>query len=49
MEGFVKAFIRASLVWFALGITLGVAMAAYPPWVVYRPAHAHRTSWGSSP
>ena len=41
MDGFVKAFIRASLVWFALGIVLGVAMAAYPPWVVYRPAHAH--------
>ena len=41
MDGFVKAFIRASLVWFALGILFGVAMAAYPPWVVYRPAHAH--------
>jgi cbb3-type cytochrome oxidase subunit 1 len=41
MDAFVKAFIRASLVWFTLGITLGVAMAAYPPWVVYRPAHAH--------
>ena len=41
MDSFVKAFIRASLVWFALGIILGLAMAAYPPWVVYRPAHAH--------
>ena len=41
MEWFVKAFIRASLAWFALGITLGLAMAAYPPWAVYRPAHAH--------
>jgi len=41
MDSFVKGFIRASLVWFTLGITLGVAMAAYPPWVVYRPAHAH--------
>lgn len=41
MDSFVKAFIRASLVWFTLGILLGLAMAAYPPWVVYRPAHAH--------
>jgi cytochrome c oxidase cbb3-type subunit 1 len=41
VDGFVKAFIRASLLWFTLGIILGVAMAAYPPWVVYRPAHAH--------
>lgn len=41
MDWYVKAFIRASLVWFALGITLGVAMAIHPVWVVYRPAHAH--------
>jgi cytochrome c oxidase cbb3-type subunit 1 len=41
MDWFVKAFIRASLAWFTLGIIFGVAMAAYPPWVVYRPAHAH--------
>ena len=41
MDWFVKAFIRASLAWFTLGILFGVAMAAYPPWVIYRPAHAH--------
>jgi cbb3-type cytochrome oxidase subunit 1 len=41
MEWFIKAFIRASLLWFAAGILLGVALAVYPPWVVYRPAHAH--------
>lgn len=41
MDGFVKAFIRASLVWFTLGIALGLAMAIRPHWVVYRPAHAH--------
>lgn len=46
MEWFVKAFIRASLAWFALGILLGLAMAAHPPWVVYRPAHAHMTVVG---
>lgn len=41
MEWFIKAFIRASLVWFALGILLGLAMAMHPAWVIYRPAHAH--------
>ena len=41
MDWFIKAFIRASLLWFALGITLGVVMAIHPAWVVYRPAHAH--------
>jgi cbb3-type cytochrome oxidase subunit 1 len=41
MEWFIKAFVRASLAWFAAGIILGVAMAAHPAWVVYRPAHAH--------
>lgn len=41
MDWFVKAFIRASLAWFALGILLGLIMAAHPPWVAYRPAHAH--------
>jgi cbb3-type cytochrome oxidase subunit 1 len=41
MDWFVKAFIRASLVWFTIGIALGLAMAAHPAWVVYRPAHAH--------
>lgn len=41
MDWYVKAFIRASLLWFALGITLGLAMAIHPPWVIYRPAHAH--------
>ncbi|HEX9564823.1 MAG TPA: cbb3-type cytochrome c oxidase subunit I [Gemmatimonadaceae bacterium] len=41
MEWFIKAFIRASLLWFAAGIALGVAIAIHPPWIVYRPAHAH--------
>ena len=41
MDWFVKAFIRASLVWFALGILAGLAMAMHPAWVAYRPAHAH--------
>ena len=41
MDPFAKAFIRASLLWFVAGITLGLAMAVHPAWVVYRPAHAH--------
>ena len=46
MEWFVKAFVRASLVWFTLGITLGLAMAIHPAWVIYRPAHTHMNTVG---
>src|SRR5688572_22114128 len=41
MEWYIKAFIRASLLWFAAGILLGVAMSIHPMWIVYMPAHAH--------
>ena len=41
MDWFIKAFIRASLLWFAAGIILGVGMAIHPAWTAYRPAHAH--------
>jgi cytochrome c oxidase cbb3-type subunit 1 len=41
MDWFVKAFVRASLSWFGLGILAGLAMAIQPSWVIYRPAHAH--------
>ena len=41
MDWFVKAFMKASLSWLAAGVTLGVAMAAYPSWIIYRPAHLH--------
>jgi cbb3-type cytochrome oxidase subunit 1 len=46
MEWFVKAFVKASLAWLALGVTLGVAMAAHPAWTVYRPAHMHMVLLG---
>ena len=46
MQWFVKAFLKASLVWLSLGVTLGVAMAAHPTWTVYRPAHVHMTALG---
>jgi cbb3-type cytochrome oxidase subunit 1 len=41
LDWFVKAFLKASLTWLVIGITFGVVMATYPPWIVYRPAHAH--------
>ena len=41
MEWFIKAFIRASLLWFAGGVVLGVGIAVHPQWLIYRPAHAH--------
>ena len=46
MAWFVRAFVKASLAWLALGVTLGVAMAAHPAWAVYRPAHLHVTLLG---
>ena len=41
MDWFVKAFLKASLAWLALGVTLGGAMAVRPAWTVYRLAHVH--------
>jgi cbb3-type cytochrome oxidase subunit 1 len=41
MEGFVKAFLKASLTWLGIGVSLGVAMAFHPAWAVYRTAHLH--------
>ncbi|MDB4879402.1 MAG: cytochrome c oxidase subunit [Gemmatimonadetes bacterium] len=46
MDWFVKAFLKASLAWLSLGVTLGVAMAAHPPWTVYRLAHVHMVLLG---
>jgi cbb3-type cytochrome oxidase subunit 1 len=41
MLWFSKAFLKSSLLWLGLGVTLGVAMAANPLWAVYRTAHLH--------
>jgi cbb3-type cytochrome oxidase subunit 1 len=46
MDWFVKAFIKSSLAWLALGVTLGVGMAAHPVWIIYRPAHMHMNLLG---
>lgn len=41
MDWYVRAFLKASLAWLALGVTLGVAMAVHPAWTIYRLAHVH--------
>ena len=41
-----RAFLKASLAWLVLGVTAVVAMAAHPPWTVYRPAHVHMVLLG---
>jgi cbb3-type cytochrome oxidase subunit 1 len=46
MEWFVRAFLKSSLAWLALGVSLGGAMAAYPPLTIHRAAHMHMTLLG---
>jgi len=46
VDWFVKAFIRASLAWFAAGVSLGLAMTVHPAWAVYRTAHLHMNLLG---
>ena len=46
MDWYVRAFIKASLAWLAMGVTLGVAMAAHPMWTIYRLAHVHMVLLG---
>jgi cbb3-type cytochrome oxidase subunit 1 len=41
MDWFVRAFIKSSVCWLAIGMTLGIAMAMQPELAVYRPAHMH--------
>ena len=47
MEPFVRRFIRASLLWLATGILIGISMAFWPfEATVYRPAHVHANLLG---
>lgn len=46
MDWFVKAFLKASVVWLTAGVTAGVAMAAHPAWTIYRLAHMHMVLLG---
>ncbi len=41
MERSVVLFLKASLIWLAAGVTLGLGMAVHPPLLVYRSAHIH--------
>jgi len=41
MDWHVRSFLKASLTWLALGVTLCVAMAAHPLWTLYRLVHVH--------
>jgi cbb3-type cytochrome oxidase subunit 1 len=41
MDWFVKAFLRASLVWFSLAVALALAISLFPMLTVYRTAHLH--------
>jgi cbb3-type cytochrome oxidase subunit 1 len=46
MDWPVRSFLRSSLSWLALGVTLGLAMALRPAWTIYRPAHEHMNMLG---
>jgi len=46
MDPVVRSFLKASLVWLSLGVTLGVAMGVHPAWTIYRPVHEHMNLLG---
>lgn len=46
MDWFVRAFMKASLTSLGLGVSLGLAIAAHPAWIIYRPAHVHLSLLG---
>jgi cbb3-type cytochrome oxidase subunit 1 len=46
MDWFVKAFLKTSISWLGLGVTLGLAMVIHPPWTAYRTAHIHMNLLG---
>lgn len=46
MEWFVKGFLKASLAWLGVGVSLGLAMAVHPIWTVYRAVHLHMNLLG---
>ncbi len=41
MDWFARRFVKASLAWFGLGVTLGLCMAVHPSFIIYRPVHLH--------
>src|SRR5581483_8342877 len=41
MDWFARDFIKSSLAWLAVGVTLGICMAIHPALTIYSPAHMH--------
>jgi len=41
MDPVVRRFIKMSLVWLGLGVSLGLVMAVLPAWARYRTVHLH--------
>jgi hypothetical protein len=41
-----RTFVKAGLLWLVGGVSLGLAMAIRPEWIVYRPAHVHMNLLG---
>ena len=47
MDGFVRGFIRASLLWLGVGVLIGISMAFWPGYALaYKPAHMHANLLG---
>jgi cbb3-type cytochrome oxidase subunit 1 len=46
MDWFVRAFLKGSLVWLSLAVTLALLMAFVPTLTVYRTAHLHMALLG---
>ena len=46
MQPYTRRFIRSSLIWLLIGVSLGVIMAASPGAGLYRPAHMHANLLG---
>jgi len=46
MAPYVRRFIRASVLWLVVGVSLGLLMATWPRAVLYRPAHMHANLLG---
>ncbi|MBK6841136.1 MAG: cbb3-type cytochrome c oxidase subunit I [Gemmatimonadetes bacterium] len=46
MDWFSRAFLKASLAWFGIGVTLGAVMSSWPHAAIYRTAHFHMNLLG---
>lgn len=46
MDWFSRAFLKSSLAWFGIGVTLGAVMSSWPHAAIYRTAHFHMNLLG---